>query len=100
MKWVKLGELDTSTDSDDADPKVFRIVERINHPDYDSVTLYNDIALYKLDAPVTIGAYIRPICLHSRHSILDGNAIATGWGHTSYGMLLTNILSFNLCVLI
>ncbi|GLD71279.1 uncharacterized protein AKAME5_002260000 [Lates japonicus] len=50
--------------------EVSRTVARIIlHPNYDSITNNNDIALLKLSSPVTFTDYIRPVCLAAGGSV-------------------------------
>uniref|UniRef100_A0A224XHV2 Putative trypsin-like serine protease n=1 Tax=Panstrongylus lignarius TaxID=156445 RepID=A0A224XHV2_9HEMI len=83
-KWARLGDLNTATDSDDAQTVIARIAERYDHPGYDAIKLYNDIALYKLERDVQLNHYLRPVCLDVGDRS-DKSAIATGWGHTEWG---------------
>ncbi|RZF41706.1 hypothetical protein LSTR_LSTR016308 [Laodelphax striatellus] len=84
--WVKLGDLDTSTDKDDAKPEIFRIVARFNHPQYKPEVNYNDIALYRLDRKVVFNDYIRPICLQTDDLEEDTQkAQVAGWGRIGFG---------------
>ena len=84
-----LGDLDISTETDDARPAVYRIVRVYNHPDYESSSHYNDISLFELETTVAMGPYVRPACLHT--SITNSQTIATsgyeinGWGRTHQG---------------
>ena len=48
-KWVRLGELDHSSTTDNTKHEDYTIIERINHPEYNPPQMYNDIALYKVD---------------------------------------------------
>lgn len=59
----------------------------ISHPNYNSYTFDNDIALMELDSPVTYTDFIRPICLPSpQHVFPTGNTVwITGWGATREG---------------
>lgn len=59
----------------------------IPHPNYNSHTFDNDIALMELDSPVTYSDYIRPICLPApQHDFPSGNTVwITGWGATREG---------------
>ncbi|RZF45613.1 hypothetical protein LSTR_LSTR010564 [Laodelphax striatellus] len=83
--WVKLGDLDTSTDKDDAKPEIFRIVARFNHPQYKPEVNYNDIALYRLDRKVVFNDYIRPICLQTDDLEEDTQkAQVAGWGRIGF----------------
>lgn len=65
----------------------YEIIQRINHPNYKSPSVYNDIALYKLASKVDFNEYIRPICLQIEHQFPKTYAIATGWGRTEWGEL-------------
>uniref|UniRef100_A0A3B3ZPC6 Peptidase S1 domain-containing protein n=1 Tax=Periophthalmus magnuspinnatus TaxID=409849 RepID=A0A3B3ZPC6_9GOBI len=53
----------------------------IMHPDYNSTTFQNDIALMKLSSPITYTNYIRPVCLAAKSSIFHNGSEcwATGW---------------------
>lgn len=95
-KWARLGDLNTATDSDDAQTMIARIAQRYDHPGYDAVQLYNDIALYKLEREIKLSPYLRPICLDSGDKDVK-SAVATGWGHTEWGKPMRNLfLTFNL----
>jgi len=68
-------------------PNVERI---INHPNYNRISLNNDIALLKLTNKINfkVHPHIRPICLPAYGSNKDYSgyiATVTGWGTTSYG---------------
>ncbi|XP_062844178.1 vitamin K-dependent protein C isoform X1 [Trichomycterus rosablanca] len=58
----------------------------VSHPNYDSVTVDNDIALLRLATPVKLSMYIVPACLPSRELAdrvlhLNGTmTVVTGWG--------------------
>lgn len=83
MQYVKLGDLNLSSDRDDAQPVTFNIEERIRHPDYTSKSHYNDIALLKVSILITLNPYVRPACLPIERQV-PGKAIATGWGRTEH----------------
>lgn len=59
----------------------------IAHPNYNSFTFDNDIALMELSSPVTYSDYIRPICLPApQHDFPVGSTVwITGWGATREG---------------
>lgn len=86
-RWVRLGELNIISTTDDARPKDYRIVQRVSHPDYKPPSLYNDVALFRLESDVEFSAYVRPICLNSDPLFNPAVHIATGWGRTSNGRL-------------
>ncbi|KAL6102393.1 uncharacterized protein ACO6RY_02008 [Pungitius sinensis] len=56
----------------------------IIHPNYNSQTNDNDVALLQLSSPVTFTNYIRPVCLAAEGSQFpDGTSCwVTGWGTT------------------
>lgn len=91
-RWARLGDLDTLSNQDRAPSEILKIVERTNHPKYNNVQLYNDIALYKLERDIVLNPYIRPICLQVDFEVPQDRGIATGWGHTRWGGRPTNKL--------
>ncbi|XP_008281550.1 testisin-like, partial [Stegastes partitus] len=58
------------------------IAEVILHPNYDSITSDNDIALLRLSSPVQFTDYIRPVCLAASDSVFNNgtDSWVTGWG--------------------
>ncbi|MBN3313548.1 TMPS9 protease, partial [Atractosteus spatula] len=73
--------------------QVSRGVERIIlHPNFDYMTLNNDIALLKLSSPVTFTDYIQPICLAANSSSFHTGTSCwvTGWGNIAEGVSLPN----------
>nr|AID60323.1 snake-10 [Nilaparvata lugens] len=93
-RWVKLGELDTSTEEDDAQPEVIAISDRYDHPDYNPQQVYNDITLYKLIRNVVFNKYIKPICLQTKEFVeRPPNALAAGWGRLGFvGKISTKLM--------
>jgi secreted trypsin-like serine protease len=67
----------------------------IKYPKYNSISKFADIALIKMQRPVSleIGG-IRPACLHTGSSSLfsRNKAVATGWGSIEYGDVSSDIL--------
>lgn len=87
--WVRLGELVLNNDGDSAQPKDFRIVERIPHPQYRAPAVYFDIMLLRLRDRVEFSPHMRPICLYTSpilSSSFNNGAIITGWGNTATGI--------------
>lgn len=87
-----LGELNHGSESDDAQPHQFTIVERIKHPNFKLPSKYNDIALVKINGPVQFSNYIRPACLPQTKSIDSRHIIASGWGRLNYGSAQSDLL--------
>lgn len=71
---------------DEGTEKTLKVQQTFNHPDYDSMTLDNDIALMRLENPAPFSEYILPICLPSKdlaERVLHLNGtmtVVTGWG--------------------
>lgn len=83
--WARLGDLNYLSNTDNARAKDYKIVERIIHPNYRPPSLYNDIALFRLEKDVVFSAYIRPICLNADNLLKPSSVIATGWGQIEFG---------------
>lgn len=75
-----LGDLDYSTDDDDARPVRIQIAELILHPQYTNrQTKFNDIGLIRLETEVIFNEYIRPACL-PESNFIGFRVTAAGWG--------------------
>lgn len=63
-----------------------KVVKAFKHPNYNSRTIDNDIALLRLESPAPFSDYILPACLPSREMaerVLHKNGtltVVTGWG--------------------
>ncbi|NP_001155379.1 serine protease-like precursor [Acyrthosiphon pisum] len=90
--WARLGELDYLSETDEARPKDYRIVQRIIHPNYKSTSSYHDIALFRLERDVDFSAFVRPICLNTDNTLRPPAIIATGWGKTDVASLQSSHL--------
>uniref|UniRef100_A0A667WZA6 Peptidase S1 domain-containing protein n=1 Tax=Myripristis murdjan TaxID=586833 RepID=A0A667WZA6_9TELE len=66
------------------------VAEIILHPNYDSDTSDNDIALLRLSSPVKFTDYIRPVCLAASDSVFNNgtDSWVTGWGRIQEGVPL------------
>jgi len=84
-RWARLGDLNYLIDTDLANPKDYKIVQRKIHPKYRLPSLYNDIALFKLEKEVEFSAFVRPICLNTNKFLKPRTTIASGWGQTEFG---------------
>ncbi|KAI7803134.1 chymotrypsinogen A-like [Triplophysa rosa] len=63
------------------------VIQLINHPDYNTITNDNDIALLRLSSSVYFTDYIKPVCLAAAGSVFDEglSSWVTGWGDTGNG---------------
>ncbi|XP_022616773.1 vitamin K-dependent protein C [Seriola dumerili] len=65
-----------------------KVIKYFKHPNYDSRTVDNDIALLRLETPAPYSEYILPVCLPGRQMAervlhLNGTmTVVTGWGNT------------------
>ncbi|XP_046685909.1 serine protease snake-like isoform X1 [Homalodisca vitripennis] len=92
-RWARLGEQRTGPER----PFVrYEIVEKISHPNFKLPSVYNDIALYKLDRDVQFSPFIRPICLQPDHQSSNISAIATSWDINYDGELLDSLHEFHM----
>ncbi|KAJ1071235.1 hypothetical protein K5549_021017, partial [Capra hircus] len=62
----------------------YRVAKVISHPNYDSNTKNNDIALMKLQTPLTFNDKVKPVCLPNPGMMLERNQSCwiSGWGAT------------------
>jgi len=60
------------------------VAEVFRHEDYDSRMLNNDIALFRLDKPVTFNDHVSPACLPSKKVPVGSKCYITGWGKTRH----------------
>ncbi|XP_056152889.1 transmembrane protease serine 9-like [Lampris incognitus] len=67
-----------------------RVTQIILHPNYDSDTSDNDIALLRLSSPIRFTDYIRPVCLAASDSVFNNGtgSWVTGWGTVNEGVSL------------
>ncbi|CAL4105092.1 unnamed protein product, partial [Meganyctiphanes norvegica] len=83
---VSLGEHDKNTGSDTTATRHIGIKRSIIHPDYDTTTQENDIALLELES-YTSNTAIHPICLPTKNAastFAGSTGTVTGWGTTSW----------------
>lgn len=90
-KFVRLGDLNLTSDTDGVLPQNFTIKRRIPHPDFKMPSKYNDIALVELDRDITRTGYVSMACLDTKRHHEEKSMIATGWGKTEF---LGNFSSF------
>lgn len=71
--------------ANDSQPKDYRIEEHVLHPCYRPPSVYNNIALFRLETDVKFSEYIRPICLNTDPLLEPNMQVATSWGKNSFG---------------
>ncbi|XP_018323685.1 tryptase alpha/beta-1 [Agrilus planipennis] len=75
-------------ESTDVSTAQYRVVSRVSiHPQYNSASLRNDIAVLRLENCFTLGQsnYINTACLPTQgQSFVGQNCLVSGWGETSF----------------
>ncbi|KAL9895170.1 serine protease easter-like [Glossina fuscipes] len=81
--WVRIGELDYDSETDDASPEDIAIKNFIPHHQYYSTGLfrYNDIGLIQLAKEITFDDYVRPACLSPADDNHFQQFLFAGWGY-------------------
>jgi len=85
---VVIGEHDWTSSTETTVKDRRSIFQTIQHPQYSSRTLNNDIALVQLASPITFNSdnKVAPVCLPPPTQLFsDVNAIITGWGTLTSG---------------
>jgi len=99
---IYLGEFDTKNTGNFLEPlpvETYNVVEKIIHPNFRYMSIQPDrfdVALLRLNRPVTFKQNILPICLPQQNKDFEGyTGIVAGWGKTdtSFGKTGTNILN-------
>lgn len=88
---VRVGLIDLLAPGDAMQER--NIAKSIKHPDYKPAVSYHDIALFKLDRPLELNPQVRPACLEANFQVQGNNAIASGFGKTSYGLYFLDAMS-------
>lgn len=70
----------------DEHSRVVPIIKVLPHPDFNTRSKHNDIALLKMSHKIYFNVYIRPACLPFDRNLEWSMAIATGFGKTEHGM--------------
>ncbi|XP_072284524.1 acrosin-like [Pyxicephalus adspersus] len=65
--------------------QIRKIIRKIEHEKYNPDTEENDIALLRMDRPVTFSNYIQPACLPQKDTVFNhlSECYIAGWGVTS-----------------
>ncbi|GJQ73806.1 hypothetical protein Trydic_g18746 [Trypoxylus dichotomus] len=92
LKYIRLGELDLVSTTDDAEPQNFSIKQTYLYPYYTRSEKYHDIALVQLHQPAKLTDYVKPACLAVSSDLNNSLPQAMGWGLTSKDGKPANIL--------
>ncbi|KAI4460011.1 eg:bacr7a4.3 protein-related [Holotrichia oblita] len=66
--------------------QLFRVKNAYQHPEYNPLENYHDIALIELDHSANINSDVKPACLHISKQLPNNSFTGTGWGATElYG---------------
>ncbi|XP_065171084.1 serine protease snake-like [Atheta coriaria] len=84
VKFVRLGDLNLKSNTDDANIQDFDIIKLFVHPNYRAPSVYHDIALIELSKEAVIDNFVRPGCISADNNIPGEDLSATGWGVTSF----------------
>ncbi|XP_017782136.1 PREDICTED: chymotrypsin-1-like [Nicrophorus vespilloides] len=74
--------------------KVYKVSNAIFHENYDSNSIENDVAVIKLEEPLTFSNSVQPIPLASSSIGGDEDCVLSGWGSTTYPGSSPNDLQF------
>ncbi|CAH1777787.1 unnamed protein product [Owenia fusiformis] len=80
------------TDDPSRTEQEFEVETIIMHPDFNSLTFDNDVAMVFLKRAVKYNDGVQPACLTDREVEDDYECIATGWGRTQNANETTNLL--------
>ncbi|XP_045467074.1 CLIP domain-containing serine protease 14D-like [Harmonia axyridis] len=68
-----------------------RVSKLIIHPEFESETFKNDIAIIKVSEPITVTNYVRPVCLWQDsvelHYLVNQPGTIIGWGYDEDGVI-------------
>lgn len=92
---VRMGEWDTQTTTEFLPHEDYSVTSIAIHPSFRNGSLWNDIALLKLDRKVEFRPNIESICLPQTTEIFDGQeCVATGWGKNAYSKVYKKRLKY------
>ncbi|XP_049806154.1 venom serine protease-like [Schistocerca nitens] len=83
----------TGTDTDKA--ALYRLQQLVAHPDYEDSTHLNDIGVVRVVGQITYNVAVGPVCLPFLYTYTDFQGVtvqALGWGTTSFGGPLSDVL--------
>ncbi|CAG9789810.1 unnamed protein product [Diatraea saccharalis] len=84
---IRAGEWDTQTTGERLKHQERVVKDMVIHTGFNKVNLFNDIALLRLEEPVTLAEHINVICLPSQDEAFDNTkkCVANGWGKDFFG---------------
>ncbi|KAL0853092.1 hypothetical protein ABMA27_012862 [Loxostege sticticalis] len=84
---IRAGEWDTQTARERLKHQERIVTEMYIHNAFTKNNLFNDVALLRLESPVTLGQHINTICLPSQDEDFGQykDCAANGWGKDSFG---------------
>ena len=84
---VRLGEWDTQTTDEFLPHEDYKVKSIAIHPAFREGSLWNDVALLKLDRKVEFKPHIDSICLPNAKENYDTiECVTTGWGKNAYSI--------------
>lgn len=83
-KFVRLGDLDIATDTDEASPQDFNVKRTFAHPEYKRPSRHHDIGLIELDRKVKLTEFVAIACLDTHREHNETQMTVTGWGKTEF----------------
>nr|XP_054934400.1 trypsin-like [Dermacentor andersoni] len=71
------------------------VEDMIHHPMFQWTTLRNDIALIKVEKPLSFDDHVKPVCLPHKRMHLDGErGMVSGWGLTAENGTASHVLMY------
>ncbi|GJQ73807.1 CLIPC1 [Trypoxylus dichotomus] len=80
LKYVQLGNSDINTNITETTLQDFTIKMTYVHPDFQYLSVYNDVGLIELERQAEFTQYVSPICLPVRQNAENIALEATGYG--------------------
>uniref|UniRef100_A0A224X8C3 Putative trypsin-like proteinase n=1 Tax=Megacormus gertschi TaxID=1843536 RepID=A0A224X8C3_9SCOR len=91
---IRLGEYDTQKTDEFLAHDDYNVEKIFCHPQFRNNSLWNDMALLRLDRDVIFAPHIDSICLPTYEEVFEGQScVVTGWGKDAYkGGTYSNIM--------
>lgn len=77
---------------DDGNEQKIVLSKIIQHENYNSFTITNDISLLQVSKPFTFNQFVQPIALPKAGHAASGSCVVSGWGTTTEGGSSPDIL--------